>query len=145
MESIETTLTEFITNLFRCLLFFLNPSHQSLIVSIIHYVIFVAGFYYFFFHTSPGDTFRLLFFGLVLGGALSYFTTNRCILTSVERNLSKEKNFIQKTIDQYFGKEIEGNISSKIVLSAGSIILGGVLLADYGYIPKSLNINSNGP
>lgn len=138
MASIETALTEFITNLFRCLLFFLNPNHQSLIVSIIHYAIFIIGIYYFFFHTGPGDIFRLLFFTFVLGGAISYFTTNRCILTSVERNLSKEKNFVQKTIDQYFGKEIEGNITSKIVLTVGTIILGSTLLVDYGYLPKSI-------
>ena len=143
MATIETLVTDFLTNITQCLLFFLNPNHQSLIVSIAHYVIFIAGFYYFFFHTRPGDKFRLFFFGLVLLAAISYFSTNRCILTSVERNLSKEKNYIQSTMDHYFGKEIEGNISSKVILTSGTILLGGILLIDYGFLPKTLNISSN--
>lgn len=145
MESIETTLTEFITNLFRCLLFFLNPSHQSLIVSIIHYAIFIVGTYYFFFHASPGDTSRIVIFVFFALSALSYFTINKCILTHVELRLCEKKNILQNIIATYFGHKNEGNTSSKFVLTTLSVILGGVLLADYGYIPKSLNINSNGP
>ena len=48
--------------------------------------------------------------------------------------LSKEKNLIQKTIDKFFGEEIEGNITSKIVFIFGTIVLGYCLLNDYGYI-----------
>ncbi len=37
-------------------------------------------------------------------------------------------------MDKYFGQEIEGNMTSKIVLSASTIITGLTLLKDYEYI-----------
>ena len=37
-------------------------------------------------------------------------------------------------MDTYFGKEIEGNITSKIVLSIMTVVTGFVLLKDYGFI-----------
>ncbi len=128
MGSIDEQIANILTNICRVLLFFLHPNHQSLIVSIVHYTIFIAGFYYFFFHSVPGDKFRLIFFGLVVISAASYFLTNRCFMTTIERKLSQEKNAIQKFIDKYFGEEIEGNPTSKIILSACAIILAIILM-----------------
>ena len=93
-----------------------------------------TGFYFFFFGTQPGSPFRVFFFFVVALSALSYFIFNRCFFTSVELSLSDEKNAIQKIIDKYFGKEIEGNITSKIVLTVGTLITGLFLLKDYGYL-----------
>ena len=118
------------------LLFFLTGPQQSLFVSIIHYIIFVLGLYYFFFISNPGDTFRLIFFFIFLISVLSYFIFNKCFFTSIERRLCKDKNIIQMTMDTYFGIEIEGNISSKIILSIGTIVTGLVLLKDYGIITR---------
>jgi hypothetical protein len=42
-------------------------------------------------------------------------------------------------MDKYFGQEIEGNITSKIILSASSIVIGIVLLKDYGYLKWNTN------
>lgn len=133
LESIEKDITDFWTNIFKSLLFFLEPRYQSLFVSFLHYAIFIAGFYYFFIISRPGDLFRILFFIFVLLGALSYFIFNKCFFTSIELNLFKDKNLIQSLMDKYFGKEIEGNITSKIILSLGTIIMGVILLKDYGY------------
>ena len=37
-------------------------------------------------------------------------------------------------MEEYFGEEIEGNIISKIVLLLFSVIVGVILLKDYGYL-----------
>jgi hypothetical protein len=118
----------------------LNQNQQALIVSFIHYAVFVVGFYYFFFQSKPGDIYRIVFFIFVVLGALSYFIFNKCFFTSIELNLSNnEKNPIQQIMDKYFGQEIEGNITSKIILSASSIVIGIVLLKDYGYLKWNTN------
>ncbi len=137
LKRIEEDITDFSTDILNSVLFFLDSKQKSLAVSIFHYVLFIVGFYYFFFESDSGGIFRVLFFIIVVLGALSYFIFNRCIFTSIELNLSKHKNIIQKTIDQYFGKETEGNITSKIVLTIGVIITGIILLKDYGYIKLS--------
>ncbi len=133
LETFEEKTTELLTSFFKNILFFLNGSQQSLFVSVIHYIIFIVGFYFFFFGTNPGSPFRLFFFIVVALSALSYFLFNRCFFTSIELSLSDDKNAIQKIIDKYFGKEIEGNITSKIVLTIGTVITGLILLKDYGY------------
>jgi hypothetical protein len=140
LEMIEEKITDFWTDLFKSLLFFLNQNQQALIVSFIHYAVFVVGFYYFFFQSKPGDIYRIVFFIFVVLGALSYFIFNKCFFTSIELNLSNnEKNPIQQIMDKYFGQEIEGNITSKIILSASSIVIGIVLLKDYGYLKWNTN------
>jgi hypothetical protein len=131
---IERKITEFWTNVVKTLLFFITGNQQSLFVSAIHYIIFVVGLYYFFFKSEPGDLFRILFFLIILISLLSYFIFNKCFFTSIELSLSSEKNPIQSFMDTYFGKEIEGNITSKIVLSIMTAVTGFVLLKDYGFI-----------
>jgi len=134
LDLIENKITDFSTDFFKTILFFLQANTQSLFVSVIHYIVFIIGFAYFFFYSAPRDIFRVVFFIIVLFGALSYFTFNRCFFTSIELNLSGKKNPIQKIVDKFFGKEIEGNVTSKIVLGVSSLILGGILLKDYGII-----------
>lgn len=137
IDIIERKITDFWTDFFRRLLFFLKDDHQSLFVSFLHYIVFIIGFIYFFFYSQPGDLYRVLFFFFSVLGALSYFIFNRCIFTSIEINLSDKKNKIQKIIDKYFGKEIEGNVTSKFVLSLFSIITGISLLKDYGLLNQT--------
>jgi hypothetical protein len=134
LNKIEEIITAFWTHFFRNLLFFLNDSNKSFFVSVLHYAIFIFGFYYFFFHSKPGELYRVIFFIFILMGAFSYFIFNRCLITSIEKNLSSEKNSIQSFISRYFGEEIEGNITSKIVLSASSVLIGLILLNDYRLI-----------
>jgi hypothetical protein len=137
LKDVEEKITDFWTTVVKTLLFFLTGNQQSLFVSVIHYVIFIVGFYYFFFKSGPGDIFRILFFLMVVISALCYFIFNKCFFTSIELSLSSEKNPIQSFMDTYFGKEVEGNITSKIVLSIGTIITGIILLKDYGFITYS--------
>jgi flagellar biosynthesis protein FlhB len=137
LDIIEKKITDFWTDFFRRILFFLKDDHQSLFVSFLHYIVFILGLIYFFFYSHAGDLYRILFFCFALLGALSYFIFNRCIFTSIEINLSDKKNNIQKVIDKYFGKEIEGNITSKFVLSLFSIITGISLLKDYGLLNQT--------
>jgi hypothetical protein len=139
LEKVENKITEFLVSFIKTTLYFLTGNQQSFVISFIHYVVFIIGFYYFFFQSEPKSIFRIIFFFVVLLGALSYFTFNRCTFTSIEFDLSEKKNPIQKVVDVFFGKEIEGNISSKIVLSLCSILLGTILLKDYGYIKISNN------
>lgn len=138
LDTIELGVTDFWTELFRSVLFFLNQHQQSIFVSFIHYTVFIIGFYFFFFQSNPKDIFRIIFFIFVALGALSYFIFNKCFFTSIELNLSNnEKNPIQTIMDNYFGQEIKGNMTSKVVLSASTIITGLTLLKDYGYIGSS--------
>lgn len=134
LDIVEKRITEFWTKFFQISLFFLADNNKSLFVSFIHYIIFILGFIWFFFYSVPGDLYRLIFFLTVLTGAASYFVFNKCFFTSIEQSLCGRKNTIQNFIDKYFGKETEGNITSKIVLSLSSIIVGLVLMMDYGFI-----------
>ena len=137
--TVEEKITEFWTSIFQSLLFFLNNNHQSLFVSVIHYIVFIFGFYYFLFHSKPKDIYRVIFFIFVVLGALSYFIFNKCFFTSIELKLCQDKNIIQKCMDNYFGEATEGNITSKIILSALAIITGLILLKDYGFLNKVSN------
>ena len=134
ITDLEKIITGYLTKFCDSILFFLSNNNKSLVISIFHYVIFIIGSIYFLFYSQPGDYFRIIFFLFFLFSAISYFTINRCILTSIELSLSKEKNIIQRSINRYFGEEIEGNITSKIILTIGSIVTGYVLLNDYGYL-----------
>jgi hypothetical protein len=135
LDIIEKKITDFWTKFFRKVLFFLKDDQKALFVSFLHYTIFIFGFIYFFFYSTPGESYRLIFFILVLLGAISYFIFNKCFFTSIELQLSNKKNGIQNLIDTYFGKELEGNIMSKTVLSLSSLFLGSILLfQDYNLI-----------
>ncbi len=131
LDTVENAITDFFVKIIKSFLFFLNGNQQSFFVSILHYVIFFIGFYYFFFISKPGDTFRIFFFIFVLFGALSYYIFNKCLFTSIEIKLSDKKNAIQNLMSFYFGQEIEGNKYSKRFLGFSAIVLGMILIYDY--------------
>lgn len=133
LNLLEKELTDIFTLLIKNTLFFLNSSQQSLFMSFFHYAIFIIGIYIFLI-SPPKSIFRILIFILIFIATLMYFIFNRCLITSIEINLSNKKNGIQKFIEKYFGEQIEGNISSRVVLSSLSFILGYILLQDYGYL-----------
>jgi len=129
---IEKSIVDFGVSFIQTVFFFLNGNQQSLLVSSIHYIIFIFAVYYYF-KSKPRDVYRIFFFIIFLLFALLYFIFDKCILTSIEFKLSKEKNIIQKLSEVYFGEDIEGNVISKISLSILVIIGGTVLLKDLKY------------
>jgi hypothetical protein len=134
LNSLERNITETFTEIVRSSLFFLEPSSQSLCVSIFHYALFFVGFYVLFFYSKPKSAVRWIFFGIILFGFIYYFIFNRCILTSIELSLCKDKNIIQNFIGYYFGTNSKGNTSSKIALAISLLVIGLVLLRDYKVI-----------
>ncbi len=146
LDKIEENITGIWAGIFRSTLFFLNQHQQAVCISIFHYMVFIVGFYFFFFQSKPHDLFRIIFFLFVSLGALCYFTFNRCVFTSIELNLSNnEKNPIQLFMDKYFGQDVEGNLTSKVVLTASSVITGLTLLKDYGYIKPRSSTTASAP
>ena len=134
MNTIEHTITDFFTDLFKTILFFLEETQQSLCVSILHYIIFIIGFYYFFFYSKPGDISRILFLIFMILATLSYYCFNKCLAIVVENNLSKHKNAIQTFMDKCFGEDCEGNVYSKGFLLSSTILLSIIVAHDYNII-----------
>ena len=115
--------------LFRTIFFFLGDLQQSFMVSFLHYTVFIVGFYYFI-YANPKSRYRILFFAFVLFSMICYFVFNRCILTQIELSICPEKNKIQQTMEHFFGKQTEGNLSSKMVLTAMTVVTGMIILHD---------------
>ena len=134
MHTIENNITDFFTDLFKTILFFLEETQQSVCVSILHYLIFIVGFYYFFFYSTPGDISRILFLIFMILATLSYYCFNKCLAIVVENNLSKHKNAIQAFMDKCFGEDCEGNVYSKGFLLSGTILLSIIIAHDYNMI-----------
>ena len=134
LDILERGITETFTDIVKSALFFLRPSSQSLLITIFHYALFIVGFYVFFFYSKPKSIFRWIFFVAILLGFFYYFIFNRCLLTSIELSLCKNKNIIQNFIANYFGHGTQGNKSSKISLTISLFIVSLVLLRDYKVI-----------
>ena len=134
MHTIENNITDFFTDLFKTILFFLEETQPSVCVSILHYLIFIVGFYYFFFYSTPGDISRILFLIFMILATLSYYCFNKCLAIVVENNLSKHKNAIQAFMDKCFGEDCEGNVYSKGFLLSGTILLSIIIAHDYNMI-----------
>lgn len=134
MNTIENSITDFFTDLFKTILFFLEETQQSLCVSILHYIIFIIGFYYFFFYSKPGDISRILFLIFMILATLSYYCFNKCLAIVVENNLSNHKNAIQSFMDKCFGEDCEGNVYSKGFLLSSTILLSIIVAHDYNII-----------
>jgi hypothetical protein len=115
--------------LFKTIFFFLGDLQQSFMVSFLHYTVFIVGFYYFI-YANPKSRYRILFFAFVFFSMICYFVFNKCILTQVELSICPEKNKIQQTMEHFFGKKTEGNLSSKMVLTAMTVITGMIILHD---------------
>ena len=137
IQQMETLLIAIGILFFKSILFFLEPLQQSLMVSFFHYSIFFVGLYYFIYHAKPNGIYRPLFFGFALVSLLSYLVFNKCLLTHMELGISKETNAIQGTVEAFFGSRIEGNTSSKVVLSLLTLVTGLFLINDYGILKVS--------
>lgn len=122
---------------FKSIFFFLSAPHQSLMVSFFHYAIFFAGLYYFIYRAKPNGLYRPLFFVFVLFSLVCYLVFNKCLLTHMELGICKEANAIQGTVESFFGSQVEGNTSSKVVLSLLTVVTGLFLINDYGILKVS--------
>jgi glucan phosphoethanolaminetransferase (alkaline phosphatase superfamily) len=129
LEKIENSFIMFGVFLMRTFFFFLDDAQQSLLTSFFHYAIFIVGFY-FFIYASPKSWYRIFFFVFIVFSASCYFAFDKCIITHVELSLSEEKNKIQETMETFFGSQVEGNLSSKVILTALAIISGMILWHD---------------
>jgi hypothetical protein len=137
IQQIETFLVAIGILFFKSILFFLEPTQQSLMVSFFHYAIFFVGLYYFIYRANPNGIYRPLFFGFILFSLLSYMVFNKCLLTHMELGISTEVNAIQGTVETFFGSQIEGNTISKIGLSLLTLVTGLFLINDYGILKVS--------
>jgi hypothetical protein len=134
---LEAALISFGVFFFQTIFFFLRAPHQSFLVSFVHYIIFIAGLYYFFYQATSKSTYRTVFFLFVLFSFMCYLVFNKCLLTYIELGISNEKNMIQRTIETFSGASIEGNTSSKVILGSMTLVTGLVLAKDYGIFKVS--------
>ena len=129
INTIEKNISETVASGVQWILFFLKPSHQACLFSIFHYVIFIIGFYVFFF--VKYQPYRILVYICITFAAISYEIFNKCLFTSIEYCLSPIQNPIQEMMSTYFGEAIEGNESSKTFLSIASLALGSMIIMDF--------------
>ena len=137
IQRIESFLITIGVTLFQTIFFFLDAPNQSLMVSFLHYAIFFVGLYCFVYHAGARGIYRPLFFVFVLMSLISYIVFNKCLLTHMELGISKERNAIQGTVETFFGSQIEGNTSSKVVLSILTMVTGLFLAHDYNILKVS--------
>ncbi len=134
---LEAALISFGVFLFQTIFCFLRAPNQSFLVSFLHYIIFAVGLYYFFYRTNSKGMYRTIFFLFVLFSFLCYLVFDKCLLTHIELGISKEQNMIQRTMETFFGSQMEGNTSSRVVLGAMTLGTGLVLAKDYGIFKVS--------
>jgi hypothetical protein len=128
IQTIEKNISETVASGVQWMLFFLKPTHQACLFSVFHYVIFIIGFYVFFF--VKYQPYRILVYICITFAAISYEIFNKCLFTSIEYCLSPIQNPIQEMMSTYFGEAIEGNESSKTFLSIASLALGSIIIVD---------------
>lgn len=126
IDTIEKNISETVASGIQWILFFLKPTHQACLFSVFHYVIFLIGFYVFFFVRY--QPYRILVYICITFAAISYEIFNKCLFTSIEYCLSPIQNPIQEMMSTYFGEAIEGNESSKTFLSIASLALGSMII-----------------
>ena len=128
IDTIEKNISETVASGVQWMLFFLKPTHQACLFSVFHYVIFIIGFYVFFF--VKYQPYRIIVYICITFAAISYEIFNKCLFTSIEYCLSPMQNPIQEMMSTYFGEAIEGNESSKTFLSIASLALGSIIIMD---------------
>jgi len=128
IQLIEKNISETVASGVQWMLFFLKPTHQACLFSVFHYVIFIIGFYVFFF--VKYQPYRIIVYICITFAAISYEIFNKCLFTSIEYCLSPMQNPIQEMMSTYFGEAIEGNESSKTFLSIASLSLGSIIIMD---------------
>ena len=126
---IEKNISETVANGIQWILFFMKPSQQACLFSAFHYIVFLIGFYVFFF--VKYQPYRILVYIFITFAAISYEIFNKCLFTSIEYYLSPIQNPIQEMMCTYFGESIEGNESSKTFLTTASLALGSIIIADF--------------
>ena len=133
LEKIEEKITDFWTDLFKSLLFFLNQNQQALIVSFIHYAVFVVGFYYFFFQSKPGDIYRIIFFifvvlGATITGNIGQFTN----LTGISGTFTDRISGAIVTGDAGRFTNITGTSGVFTTQISGAVITGNIINSTTG-------------
>lgn len=140
IDNIERILTDNIAKLFKTLLCFCNCELQSVIVTILHYLIFIIGIFIFYFIAKPKSKFKIVFLIFVLCALISYHLFNKCILSSVEYTIYNKKTFLQEILySRNKNKELDvliNQIESKTFLAAMSLFLFLSILQDYKLFKK---------
>jgi hypothetical protein len=129
VQIIEKNISETVAAGVQWILFFLKPTHQACLFSAFHYIIFLIGFYVFFF--VKYQPYRILVYIFITFAAISYEIFNKCLFTSIELCLYPIQNPIQEMMCSYFGESIEGNESSKTFLKTASFGLGSIIIMDF--------------
>ncbi len=131
IENLETTITETVSTICKKVLFFCETKLQSTIMTILHYLVFIVGIYYFYFVAKPKSLYKKVFFIFCLMAYLAFLLFDKCLCSSVEYKLHKGRNFIQEFMGSNFGDGEVGKTVSKSNLLMISLFIG--LSLDYDY------------
>lgn len=131
LELMERMITESVANGIKKILFFMPSILQSTLVTILHYFIFIAGIFYFYFIAKPYSLTKKLFFIFAVLAYISYLIFDKCLCSAVEYNIHSDRNLIQQFMNGRFGDGEEGKTVSKSNLLMISIFLGLSLAYDY--------------
>ncbi len=140
IESLETTITEGVAELFRKLLFFCETKLQSTIITIIHYLVFIIGIYYFYFVAKPKSLYKKIFFIFCLMAFIAFLLFDKCLCSSVEYNLHNGRNFIQDFMGSNFGDGELGKTVSKSNLLMITLFIGLSLIYDYRICTRNFRL-----
>jgi len=131
IEKLEKTITDKISEVCKQILFFCETKLQSTIITVIHYLIFIIGIYYFYFVAKPKSLYKKVFFLFCLFAFISFLIFDKCLCSSIEYKLHNDKNFIQEFMGANFGDGELGKTVSKSNLLMISLFLGLSLIYDY--------------
>lgn len=131
IENLETIITETASTLCKNVLFFCETKLQSTIITILHYLVFIVGIYYFYFVAKPKSLYKKVFFLFCLMAYLAYLLFDKCLCSSIEYKLHNGRNFIQEFMGSNFGDGEVGKTVSKSNLLMISLFLGLSLAYDY--------------
>jgi hypothetical protein len=136
IEQFEQMITDFLWRICRTVLCFCEPYIQSIILTIIHYVIFIVGIYVFYFIAKPRSTYKKIFFIFTLASYLAYLLFDKCIFSSIEHKIYRPNNPIQNMMNGNFGDGEIGKTVSKSNLFMITLFTGLSLIYDYRICPK---------
>lgn len=131
IENLETTITETASTICKQVLFFCETKLQSTIITILHYLVFIVGIYYFYFVAKPKSLYKKIFFLFCLMAYLAFLLFDKCLCSSVEYKLHNSRNFIQEFMGSKFGDGEVGKTVSKSNLLMISLFIGLSLVYDY--------------
>jgi hypothetical protein len=131
IESLEVNITELASSICKNMLFFCETKIQSTIITILHYLIFIIGIYYFYFVAKPKSLYKKIFFIFCLMAYIAFLLFDKCLCSSIEYKLHNGRNFIQEFMGSNFGDGEVGKTVSKSNLLMISLFIGLSLLYDY--------------